>query len=203
VVTPSLRDLLADLSAQHPDKSSWPIPARALTSFAAWSSSRTARGEEACRKCRSRGLRPTAAPRGTPFLFVTQGEDGVAVVTASDEQFAPARNVGKPVASAGAGGSRAWPRRDRSPLPSGRFGNVASITVTKGTRTATPAPQMSTGLPTLRAGAELLIGCGNYSDAVFTLRHEQKGRFHAAPQLGVIHGSNNLRHASSASWRFA
>jgi hypothetical protein len=72
-----------------------------------------------------------------PFLFVTHGEDGVALITADGEQQAPARKVGQPVDICGAGdsfsaGAAVALAVTGSPLEAARFGNlVASITIMK------------------------------------------------------------------------
>jgi rfaE bifunctional protein kinase chain/domain len=147
VVTAALRELLADLAPNYPDK-------------VVMADSRTRIGEfrgvilkpnrqEAETACRTLFgavdyqslLRHTEAP----FLFVTHGEDGVALVTAEGEQWAPARKVGTPVDICGAGdsfsaGAAMALAVTRSPLEAARFGNlVASITIMKkGTGTATP-----------------------------------------------------------------
>jgi sugar/nucleoside kinase (ribokinase family) len=80
-----------------------------------------------------------------PFLWVTHGGEGVALVTEDGEQWEPARKVGKPVDICGAGdsfsaGAASALAVTGSPLEAARFGNlVASITIMKkGTGTASP-----------------------------------------------------------------
>jgi sugar/nucleoside kinase (ribokinase family) len=82
---------------------------------------------------------------GAPFLYVTHGEEGVALVTATGEKRIPARDVGKPVDICGAGdsftaGASVALAVTGSPAEAARFGNlVASITIMKkGTGTASP-----------------------------------------------------------------
>jgi rfaE bifunctional protein kinase chain/domain len=152
VVTPALRDLLADLAPNYPDKI-----------FMADSRTRAGEfrkvilkpnrleAENACRKLFGVVDYPALLRHvEAPFLFVTQGEDGVALVTEQGEQWAPARKVGKPVDICGAGdsfsaGAAVALAVTGSPLEAARFGNlVASITIMKkGTGTASPEELMA------------------------------------------------------------
>ena len=148
VVTPALRDLAAVLAAHHPAKIFMADSRARIDEFRrVVIKPNRQEAEQACRKLfgavdYGRLLRHVEAP----FLYVTQVEDGVAVVTTDGEQFAPARNVGKPVDICGAGDSFAAGAAmalavTRSPIEAARFGNlVASITILKkGTGTASPA----------------------------------------------------------------
>ena len=148
MVTAALRDLLADLAPNYPDKV---VMADSRTRIGEFRSvilkPNRQEAEMACRKLFGavdyRGLLRHAE---APFLFVTHGEDGVALVTAEGEQWAPARKVGKPVDICGAGdsfsaGAATALAVTGSPLEAARFGNlVASITIMKkGTGTASPS----------------------------------------------------------------
>jgi len=147
VVTPALRELLADLAPNYPDKVILADSRARIDEFRkVILKPNRQEAEVACRKLFGvvdyrRLLRHVEAP----FLLVTNGEDGVALVTENLEQWAPARKVGKPVDICGAGdsfsaGAAVALAVTGSPLEAARFGNlVASITITKkGTGTASP-----------------------------------------------------------------
>lgn len=147
VVTPALRNTLAELAAQYPGKIFMADSRARIGEFRhVVIKPNRQEAEEACRKLfgavdYGQLLRRVEAP----FLFVTQGEKGVAVVTGSGEQLAPARRVGQPVDICGAGdsfsaGAALALAVTGSPMEAARFGNlVASITIMKkGTGTASP-----------------------------------------------------------------
>jgi rfaE bifunctional protein kinase chain/domain len=147
VVTPAVRELLAHMAPRYPEKI-----------FLADSRTRVGEfrqvivkpnrqeAETACRKLFGavdypRLLRHTAAP----FLFVTHGEGGAALVNADGEQRIPGRRISKPVDICGAGdsfmaGAGMALAAGGSPPEAAQFGNlVASITIMKkGTGTASP-----------------------------------------------------------------
>jgi rfaE bifunctional protein kinase chain/domain len=147
VVTPALRDLLADLASKRPDKI---FIADSRTRVGAFRKvivkPNRQEAEAACRELfgavdYQRLRRHVEAP----LLIVTHGEDGVALVTEEGEQRATARKVGKPVDICGAGdsfcaGLAVALAVTGSPVEAARFGNlVASITIMKkGTGTASP-----------------------------------------------------------------
>jgi len=144
-ITPAVRALMAQLGPRHPGK-------------VFMADSRTKIGEfrnvivkpnrqEAETACRALfgvvDYRQLLRRVGAPFLYITHGEDGVALVTADGEERIPARNVGKPVDICGAGdsftaGASVALAVTGSPVEAARFGNlVASITIMKkGTGTA-------------------------------------------------------------------
>ena len=148
VVTPALRNLAADLAAHNPAKIFMADSRARIAEFRrVVIKPNRQEAEEACRKLfgavdYGKLLRHVEAP----FLYVTQGEDGVAIVTADGEQWAPARKGGQPVDICGAGDSFAAGAAmalavTGSPLEAARFGNlIASITIMKkGTGTASPS----------------------------------------------------------------
>lgn len=147
VVTPAVRQLLAELAPQYPERI-----------FLADSRARIhlfrnvllkPNAQEASQACRDLFgqvdfpalLRHTQSPR----LFVTHGGDGVLLVDASGEQWVHGRPVANPVDICGAGdsftaGASLALRITGSPAEAAHFGNlVASITIMKkGTGTASP-----------------------------------------------------------------
>ncbi|HTM48450.1 MAG TPA: PfkB family carbohydrate kinase [Bryobacteraceae bacterium] len=147
VVTPGMRDLLADLAPNYPDKVCI-VDSRARTGEFRKVILKPNRqeAEAACRALFGVVDYPRLrAHVEAPFLMVTHGEDGVVLVTEAGEQCAPARKVGKPVDICGAGdsfnaGAAVALAVTRSPLQAARFGNlVASITIMqKGTGAASP-----------------------------------------------------------------
>jgi rfaE bifunctional protein kinase chain/domain len=147
VVTPALRELLADLAPNYPDKVFLADSRARIDEFRrVIIKPNRQEAETACRKLFGAvDYRQLLRHVEAPFLLVTQGEDGVALVTQNGEQRAPARNVGKPVDICGAGdsfsaGAAVALAVTGSPLEAARFGNlVASITIMKkGTGTASP-----------------------------------------------------------------
>ena len=147
VVTPALRDLLADLASNDPGKIIMADSRARIGEFRkVILKPNRQEAETACRKLFGAvDYQALLRHAEAPFLFVTQGEEGVALVTAEGEQWAPARKVGQPVDICGAGdsfsaGASVALAVTGSPLEAARFGNlVASITIMKkGTGTATP-----------------------------------------------------------------
>jgi rfaE bifunctional protein kinase chain/domain len=148
VVTAAVRELLAELAPKHPSKVFMVDSRNRIDLFRnVIVKPNRQEAETACRKLFGAVyyqdlLRHVEAP----FLYVTLGEDGVAVVTKDGDECAPARRVGRPVDICGAGDSFAAGAAmalavTGSPLEAARFGNlVASITIMKkGTGTASPS----------------------------------------------------------------
>lgn len=148
VVTPAVRQTLAELAAAHPDKpvlvdSRLRVPL--FRNVAVKPNQQEA--EKACRELL--GKIDYAALRqhvGAPFLYVTHGAKGVLVVDDARETWVPTRPIENPVDICGAGdsfhaGSGLAYAVTRSAVVAARFGNlVASVTVMKkGTGTASPA----------------------------------------------------------------
>jgi rfaE bifunctional protein kinase chain/domain len=147
VVTPELRQLLADLAAQYPDKIFMADSRTRIEEFRnVIVKPNRQEAETACRKLfgaidYQRLLRHV---RGR-FLYVTQGEEGVALITPDREHRIPANKITKPVDICGAGdsftaGAAMALAVKASPTEAAQFGNlVASITIMKkGTGTASP-----------------------------------------------------------------
>jgi len=147
VITPALQQALADLAMQVPDKIFMADSRNRIDQFRkVIVKPNRQEAESACRKLFGAvDFQALLRHVEAPFLYVTLGEYGVAVVIKDGEQFAPARRVGKPVDICGAGDSFAAGAAmalavTGSPLEAARFGNlVASITIMKkGTGTASP-----------------------------------------------------------------
>lgn len=146
-ITAAVRAALAGLAARYPEKVFLADSRTRAGDFrrVAVKPNRQ-EAETACRKLfgasdYGRLLRHVEAP----FLFVTHGEEGVAVITAEGERRIPARNAGEPVDICGAGdsfmaGAAVALAVTGSPFEAAEFGNrVASITIMKrGTGTASP-----------------------------------------------------------------
>jgi rfaE bifunctional protein kinase chain/domain len=148
VVTPAVREALANLAAAHPNKlvlvdSRLRVPL--FRNVAVKPNQQEA--EQACRELLGKIDYPALRRHvGAPFLYVTHGAKGVLVVDDAGETWVPTRNIEHPVDICGAGdsfhaGSSLAYAVTRSAAVAARFGNlVASITVMKkGTGTASPA----------------------------------------------------------------
>ncbi len=148
VVTPAVREALAELAAAHPGKpvlvdSRMRVPL--FRNVAVKPNQQEA--EQACRELLGKIDYPALRKHaGAPFLYVTHGPKGVLVVDDNGETWVPTRAIEKPVDICGAGdsfhaGSGLAYAVTRSAAVAARFGNlVASITVMKkGTGTASPA----------------------------------------------------------------
>lgn len=147
VVTPAVRELLAELAPQYPERI-----------FIADSRSRIhlfrhvvikpnrQEAENACRELFGRvDFRGLMRHVQAPLMFVTSGSDGALCISESAETPVPTRAVAHPVDICGAGDSFAAGaalalRATRSPADAARFGNiVASVTIMKkGTGTCSP-----------------------------------------------------------------
>jgi rfaE bifunctional protein kinase chain/domain len=147
IVTPAMRNMLAELAAVEPGKIIW-VDSRVRSELFR-NVILKPNQDEAERASTAlfgavdyRRLRESVSAKA---LFITQGERGVAVVDAEGEQFVPGRSIAEPVDICGAGdsfsaGAGIALAISGSPVDAARFGNlVASITVMKpGTGTASP-----------------------------------------------------------------
>jgi len=147
VVTPAVRDLLAELAPQYPERIFFADSRARIHRFRnVIIKPNRQEAESACRDVFGAVDFP-ALQRHTqaPLMFVTQGGEGVLVAGPSGETFVPTRSVAHPVDICGAGdsfsaGASLALRVTGSPVDAARFGNlVASITIMKkGTGTASP-----------------------------------------------------------------
>ena len=148
VVTPELRQLLAELALQYPDKIFMADSRTRIEEFrnVIVKPNRQEAGT-ACHKLfgavdYKRLLRHVRSP----FLYVTHGQEGVALITQHGEEHIPTSKIAQPVDICGAGdsftaGAAMALAVTGSPIEAARFGNqVASITIMKkGTGTASPS----------------------------------------------------------------
>ena len=147
VVTPALRQALADLALQFPDKIFMADSRTRIEEFRnVIVKPNRQEAETACHKLfgavdYQRLLRHVQSR----FLYVTQGEAGVTLITPDCEQSIPTNQIAKPVDICGAGdsftaGAAMALAVTGSAVEAARFGNlVASITIMKkGTGTASP-----------------------------------------------------------------
>jgi rfaE bifunctional protein kinase chain/domain len=147
MVTPALRQLLADLAAQYPDKIFMADSRTRIEEFRnVIVKPNRQEAEIACRKLfgaidYQRLLRHVQSQ----FLYITHGPEGVALITPGSEELIPTNKIAKPVDICGAGdsftaGAAMALAVTGSPAEAARFGNlVASITIMKrGTGTASP-----------------------------------------------------------------
>ena len=147
VVTPGVRDLLADLAPNYPEKIFFADSRARIGLFRnVIVKPNKEEAEAACRELFGRvdyaALRQHVGGR---LLMVTHGGDGVRVIDGEGEQWVPTQRVEHPVDICGAGdsfsaGAATALRVTGSPVDAARFGNlVASITIMKkGTGTASP-----------------------------------------------------------------
>jgi rfaE bifunctional protein kinase chain/domain len=146
VVTPAVRNLLAELGAGNPEKVIW-VDSRIRSELFRHVilKPNQQEAEAACDGLFGAvdftRLRQEVS---APLMFVTQGDKGVLLVDAQGERLIPTRKV-TPVDICGAGdsfsaGAAMALAVSGSPVDAARFGNlVASVTVTKkGTGTASP-----------------------------------------------------------------
>lgn len=148
VVTPAVRDCLAELAVHHPAKVFWADSRARMELFRnVVVKGNREEAEAACRrafgKCDLQALRQHCHAK---LLIVTEGPEGARIVGQSGEQFCKTKPIPKPVDICGAGdafsaGAAMALAVTGSPLEAVRFGNlVASITIMKkGTGTASPA----------------------------------------------------------------
>jgi ADP-heptose synthase, bifunctional sugar kinase/adenylyltransferase len=154
VITPSVRALLAAAALQYPDKIFLADSRTRIEEFRhVIVKPNRQEAETACRKLFSAvNYKRLLTHVQAPFLYVTQGAEGVTLITEDGEQRVPTRDVGEPVDICGAGDSFAAGAAmalavTRSPRQAAEFGNlVASITIMKkGTGTASPAELLGRG----------------------------------------------------------
>ncbi len=146
-ISPAVRALMAQLGPRHPGKVFMADSRTRIGEFRkVIVKPNRQEAEAACRELFGAvDYRQLLHRVGAPFLYVTHGEDGTALVTANGEQRIPARNIGKPVDICGAGdsftaGASVALAVTGDPAEAARFGNlVASVTIMKkGTGTASP-----------------------------------------------------------------
>jgi len=147
VVTPAVRELLAELAPQYPERIFFADSRARIHLFRnVIVKPNRQEAEAACRELFGRvdyaALREHTQ---SPLLFVTHDSEGVEVVADSGNTFVPARTVAHPVDICGAGdsfsaGASLALRVTGSRVEAAQFGNlVASITIMKkGTGTAAP-----------------------------------------------------------------
>ena len=148
VVTPGVRDLLADLAPNYPDKIFW-VDSRARVELFREIILKPNRdeAESACRRALGRvDFQALREHCGARLLMVTDGPRGALVVEPCRETWVETKPAANPVNICGAGdsfsaGAAMALAITGSPVEAARFGNlVASITIMKkGTGTASPA----------------------------------------------------------------
>jgi rfaE bifunctional protein kinase chain/domain len=147
VVTPGIRECLADLATKYPDRVIWVDSRMRPDCFRnVIVKPNRDEAEQACRRRFGRvDLGLLQKHIGGEFLIVTEGAAGVTIVDSKGEARVPTRAVSAPVDICGAGdsfsaGAALAYAITRSPRAAARFGNiVASITIMKpGTGTASP-----------------------------------------------------------------
>jgi rfaE bifunctional protein kinase chain/domain len=148
VVTPAVRDLVAELAPNYPEKVFFADSRTRIDLFRrVIVKPNRQEGETACHKLFGRvDWRALVRHVETSLLVVTHGADGVLLVEPGGETWVKTRPVENPVDICGAGdsfsaGAAMALRVTGSPVEAARFGNlVASITIMKkGTGTASPA----------------------------------------------------------------
>ena len=147
VVTPAVRNRLAELAERHPDKVFW-VDSRARMELFRQIVVKGNR-DEAAAACRATGRPDLQALREycrAKLLIVTEGSEGARILEPDRECFCKTKPIPKPVDICGAGdafsaGAAPALAITGSPVEAVRFGNlVASITIMKpGTGTASPA----------------------------------------------------------------
>jgi rfaE bifunctional protein kinase chain/domain len=152
VVTPLVRDTLAELAIEYPEKVFWVdsrMRAEHFRNMIVKPNEREAR--EACERVGAATCQELRRFFGDKPLIVTHGGDGAEVWTESGRDWVAARRVEHPVDICGAGdsfsaGAALTMAVTRSAIEAARMGNrVASITIMKkGTGTATPAEILAT-----------------------------------------------------------
>jgi rfaE bifunctional protein kinase chain/domain len=147
VVTPAVRDLLAELAPQYPERIFLADSRARIQLFRnVILKPNRQEAESACRELFGRVDYPALlAHAHSPLMFVTDGPGGVRVVSRDGEVLVHTRPAAHPVDICGAGdsfsaGASLALRVTGSPAEAARFGNlVASITIMKkGTGTASP-----------------------------------------------------------------
>ena len=154
VVTPAVRDLLADLAPNYREKVFFADSRARIDLFRnVILKPNQQEAEAACRAvCGRVDYQALLRHTGANLIMVTHGGDGVLVVEADRETWVRTKRVDNPVDICGAGdsfsaGAAMALRVTRSAQDAARFGNlVASITIMKkGTGTASPEEVMVAG----------------------------------------------------------
>ena len=142
VVTPAVRQLLANLAPKYPEKIVWADSRARIGQFR--NVILKPNQQEAAAACDG-DYSAWRRSAGAPLLMVTHGSEGVLVVDDASERWVKTKAIEHPVDICGAGdsfsaGAATALHITRSPDLAARFGNlVASITVMKpGTGTASP-----------------------------------------------------------------
>ena len=147
VVTPAVRDRLAEFAQRHPNKVFWVDSRTRMELFR----DIVVKGnrDEAAAACRTMGSSDLQALREycrAKLLIVTEGSEGARILQPGNEFFCKTKPIPKPVDICGAGdafsaGAATALAVTDSPVEAVQFGNlVASITIMKpGTGTASPA----------------------------------------------------------------
>jgi len=147
VVTPAMRDLLAELAERHPAKVVWADSRMRIHEFRKLIlKPNQQEADTAClRLFGTVDYQRLRVHVQSPLLIVTRGGEGALVVNENGEVPVPTRKIEKPVDICGAGdsfsaGAALALAVTRDPLAAVRFGNlVASVTIMKkGTGTASP-----------------------------------------------------------------
>ncbi len=154
VITPAVRDLLAELAPAYPDKVILADSRARVDLFRrVVVKPNQQEAEAACKRLFGR-IDYDALRRHVlaPVLMVTHGKDGVLILTEREETWVRTRPVENPVDICGAGdsfsaGTAMAMAVTRSAVEGARFGNlVASITIMKkGTGTASPKELLAAG----------------------------------------------------------
>lgn len=148
VVTTKLRDTIASIALEEPGRVVWADSRRRAELFrnVILKPNRKEAAEACLRAFGEHDLHRLAKHTRAPFLIVTRGGEGAAVIEGGEETIVPARAVERPVDICGAGdsfsaGAALALAITGSPISAARFGNlVSSVTIMKkGTGTATPA----------------------------------------------------------------
>ncbi|MCL6546164.1 MAG: ribokinase [Bryobacteraceae bacterium] len=146
VITPRVRELLAELAQRRTGKVFWVDSRKRIAEFRHMIlKPNQEEAEEACRRLGLAGYEALRRHASAPFVVVTHGPRGVLIVDSNGETWAKTRPVDNPVDICGAGdsfsaGAAMALAAGASPLEAARFGNlVASVTIMKrGTGTASP-----------------------------------------------------------------
>jgi rfaE bifunctional protein kinase chain/domain len=148
VVTPAVRQLLADLAPKYPEKVVWADSRARIAQFR--NVILKPNQQEAASACNGE-YSAWRRQAGAPLLMVTHGSEGVLVIDDAGERWVKTKAIEHPVDICGAGdsfsaGAATALHITRSPDLAARFGNlVASITVMKpGTGTASPEEILAT-----------------------------------------------------------
>jgi len=147
VVTPRMRQLLSELASVHRDKVFWVDSRVRIAEFRdVVAKPNHQEAEAACRRLFGTvDYQRLRAHIRAPLLFVTEGANGVIVISDAGEQRVPTRKIEHPVDICGAGdsftaGAALTLAVTRDPVRAAHVGNlVASVTIMKpGTGTASP-----------------------------------------------------------------